>query len=346
MRQSAPALTGTVRITCGVTASLLAALSPVTGWAQATPQPSSGAAQPAAATAPHIPPNFDPCGGPLELLNKIGNQTPCVFVAGEAAISAQYGTAYVPVNSQINVNLPSGSRVANLSTAARAFGLPASTVYIGVLPRAEIIFTPPSFVQVNSLGPSRVLGNSPVVAGATDMTFQYKQLAYVNMKTFSLLGFDVAYHAPSGSPTLRAPGPSYSFTPLYLQPLPHNFGLMLTLPLSNVTVADHSTSETLRGWRLAPEALPYWESRGGTLLALLLEHNFQPNVTPVVFSAGQLFGRHFELEAAYGGFSRTVTTTAPFQGVVSATTTASPSLFTIGVNYVVGTSDLPAALQQ
>ncbi len=209
---------GTMRITCGVTVSLLAALSPLTGRAQALPQPStppsSGPTQPAAAV-PQIPPNFDPCGGPLELLNKIGSQTPCVFVAGEAAITAQYGSAYIPVNSQINVNLPSGSRAVSLSTAARAFGLPASTVYIGVLPRAEIVFTPPSFVQVNSLGPSRVSGNSPLVAGATDMTFQYKQLAYVNMKTFALLGFDVAYHAPSGSPALRAPGPSYSFTPLY-----------------------------------------------------------------------------------------------------------------------------------
>ena len=338
-----------MRITYGLAVPLLAALLPLTGRPQATPQPSmppsAGPTQPAAAAAPHIPPNFDPCGGPLELLNKIGNQTPCVFVAGEAAISGQYGTAYIPVNfadqRQSAVSVARGESIyrspcvwpAGFNRLHRCSPKSGDHIHATFVRSSELV------------GPSRVLGNSPLVAGATDMTFQYKQLAYVNMKTFALLGFDVAYHAPSGSPALRAPGPSYSFTPLYLQPLPHNFGLMLTLPVSNVTVADRSTGGATRGWRLAPEVLPYWESRGGTLLALLVEHSFTPNVTPIVFSAGQLFGRHFELETLYGGYSRSVTTTAPFPGLISATTTASPSLFTIGVNYVIGTSNLPAALQ-
>ena len=58
-----------------------------------------------------------------------------------------------------------------------------------------------------------------------------------------------------------------------------------------------------RGWSLAPQIVPYWESTGGTLLALFVQHNFNPNTTPLALSAGQLVGRHFELAVAEGGLS-------------------------------------------
>src|SRR5271156_4375585 len=68
-----------------------------------TPVPSASPAPSAPAkTAPSIPKDFDPCGGFLELLNKIGNGTACVFVRGEAAITAQYSSATIPFNAEIS----------------------------------------------------------------------------------------------------------------------------------------------------------------------------------------------------------------------------------------------------
>ncbi len=331
---------------------------PLLCQAQSTPEPSPApsTAPPQSAASPAIPKNFDACGGPLELLNKLGNQTPCVFVLGEAAATAQYGSAYIPLNAQINFTLPSGDRTANVSAAARAYGVPGSTLYLGVAPRAEIAITPPSFVQVNSTAESPLTGNSPLAAGATDMTFQYKQLLYVNLKDFAMAGIDLAYRAPTGSPGLRGPGPQYTIDPILFQPLPHNFGVSLTLPVTNSTLVSHTCSQTSagitcvseapeRGWALAPELVPYWESSGGTLLALVVQHNFNPNATPIVFSAGQLFGRHFALLAAYGGVTYSASTTGAVQGLVNASATAHPTLFTISANYLFGQSDLPAALQ-
>jgi hypothetical protein len=73
--------------------------------AQASPTPivSPHGAAPEEPAAPPLPKNFDPCGGPLELLNKIGNASACVFVLGEAALTLQYGSANFPANTQLNV---------------------------------------------------------------------------------------------------------------------------------------------------------------------------------------------------------------------------------------------------
>jgi hypothetical protein len=306
--------------------------------ASPTPAPiaSPQATPPAAAAAPAIPKDFDPCGGPLELSNKLGNSTACVFVRGEAALTAQYGNANIPANAQLNAM----GRTLNLSTSANAFGYPASVLYVGVLPRAEIAITPPSFVQVNS----GRLGT--LAAGASDMTFQYKQLLYVNLPKFTMVALDLAYKAPTGSPALRGPGPEYTIDPILTQPLPHNYGVTLALPVNNSATSCLTCSTTQRGWNLSTQLVPYWESPGGTLLALFVQHNFNPSVTPVAFSAGQLIGRHFDLALTVGGFTYSTTSVGAFQGLVSSSSTANPSLFTVSVNYLFGRSDLPAALTQ
>jgi hypothetical protein len=335
--------------TVALTAAAFALLNPSICRADASPAPSSSpapshTAQPAA--PPPIPKDFDPCGGPLELLNKIGRlTTPCVFVRGEAAISAGYGSANIPANTQINFDTPFGSRNLGLSTAAHAFGYPATTVYIGVLPRAQISIVPPSFVQVNSSAAAAITGNNVVAAGATDMTFDYKQLLYVNMQKFSMVAVDVSYHAPTGSPRLRGEGPSYTIDPIAEQPLPHNFGVELALPVTNSASAVPGGG-TQRGWGFAPMIIPYWQSQGGTMLAVSVQHSFNPNATPVVFSAAQLFGRHLMLSVSEGGFTYATGFTGPLAGLVHTSTQAYPSLFTVGVSYLFGHSDLPAALQQ
>jgi hypothetical protein len=298
------------------------------------PEPSAiPSAQPQA--APEIPKNFDPCGGPLEMLNKIGNGTACVFVLGEAALTAQYSSANLPVNAQLS----GASRALNVSGYAHAFAYPGPVVYLGIGPRSQIVITPPSFIQVDG----GRLGT--LAAGTSHMSFEYKQLVFVDPAKFTMLAFDLAYKAPTGSQALRGPGPQYTVDPIVTQPLPHNFGLTIAFPVNNFTVSCFRCAGTQRGWSLSPQLVPYWESRGGTLLALFLQHNFSPNTTPIAFSAGQLIGRHFEIAVSEGGFVRTASASAPFDGLVNATATAYPSVFNVSVNYLIGSSDLPAELQ-
>ena len=305
--------------------------------AQPVPAPTSSETPSAAPEGEHhIPKDFDPCGGFLELLNKIGNGTACVFVAGEAAVTGQYSSAIIPINAQLSAK---GSTL-NVSGDVHAFGIPAPVVYIGVAPRAQVVITPPSFVQVST---SRL---GMVAAGASDMSFEYKQLLFVDPAKFTMVALDLAYQAPTGSQAFRGPGPTYTIDPIVMQPLPHNFGLTLAFPVNNFTVSCFMCTAKQRGWSLSPQVVPYWESHGGTLLGLFVQHNFSPNTTPIAFSVGQLFGRHFEIAASEGGFVRTATATGPFLGVVNATVTAHPSLFNISANYLIGESDLPAALQQ
>lgn len=64
-----------------------------------TPTPSPSPSQPMPSVW-HNPPNtnfsiVDPCGGPKELLNKFG-PTPCVYVAGEAVVSAGFANNQQP----------------------------------------------------------------------------------------------------------------------------------------------------------------------------------------------------------------------------------------------------------
>lgn len=327
---------GRVKSWALVGGAALAMLLSSANRAEAAPTPEASAtpsAQPQA--APAIPKDFDPCGGPLELLNKIGNGTACVFVRGEAAFTAQYSSANIPANAQLNAV----GRTLNVSGYAHAFGYPAPVVYVGISPRAQIAITPPSFVQVNS----GRLGT--LTAGASDMSFEYKQLVFVDLTKFTMLALDLAYKAPTGSQALRGPGPEYTFDPIITQPLPHNFGLTIAFPVNNFTVSCFQCASAHRGWSLSPQVVPYWQSRGGTILALFVQHNFSPNTTPIAFSAGQLIGRHFEIAVSEGGFVRTASATGPFEGLVNATATAYPSLFNVSANYLIGRSDLPAALQ-
>ena len=160
-----------------------------------------------------------------------------------------------------------------------------------------------------------------------------------------MVGADVSYHAPTGSTGLRGEGPSYTIDPIILQPLPHNLGLDLAFQITNSGKAVLGGG-TQRGWSFAPQIIPYWQSQGGTMLAVAVQHSFNPNATPVVFSAAQLFGRHLMLSVSEGGFTYATGFTGPIAGLVQASTTAYPSLFTVGVSYLFGHSDLPAALQQ
>jgi hypothetical protein len=291
-------------------------------------------------TIPPIPKNWDPCGGPLELENKTG-LTPCVFVAREAAFTAQYLSMNVPSNTSLNLNTSLGPLGTSFTTSAHIIGYPATTVYVGVEPRGEIYIVPPSFVQVNSSAAAAITGNKVLAAGASDTTFGYKHLFLLNPKKFTMLGLELAYRAPSGSPAFRGPGPSYTIDPILEQPLPHHFGVVLAFPVNNFTIVN---TPNTRGWRFTPILEPFWQSPGGTLLAVDVEHSFNPNLWPVAFSAEQLLGRHISVFASYGGFDYTAAGTGPFHGLVNVTTKTYPRLLSVGVNVLFGRSDLPPAI--
>ena len=342
--------TDTTRLTHAIGRAMLAgmllfAATPSFADTQATPAPTP------APTLPPIPAGWDPCGGPHELLNKIG-LTPCVFVAGEAALTAQYASVNIPSNTALNITTPGGATAATtFSTAAHAFAYPATTVYVGVLRRAQISITGPTFEQVNSSSAAAFTGSNVAAAGAGDMTFAYKQLFLLNPLKFTMLGVDFAYRAPTGSAAFRGPGPSYTLNPILGQPLPRNLGVAFALPINNFTVVSTScstratcTQTTSRGWSFDPELASYWESPGGTLAAVLVEHSFNPNVWPVTVDVTQLFGRHVSVYMSYGGLSYTAAGTGPFHGLVGTTTTTYPSVLSVGVNVLFGRSDIPMAV--
>jgi len=328
------------------------AVTLLANWAApaAADQPSPAAsATPAAAgsrseTPPAIPANFDPCGGPLELLNKLGNGTACVFVLGEAAANANYTTINVPANAVITGPL---GRSITVSGQANAYSLPGSTIYVGVGPRSQFSYTPPTFTSVGM--------RRGATQGGTDMTFAYKHLFLLNMEKFTMLGIDVGYTAPTAGAPFGAVGPKYTANPILTQPLPKNLGVTLAAPISNFSTSSTVCPAGLRschgvigarGWSWTPQFIPYWTSPGGTLVAALVEHGFNPDTWPAAVSIGQLISRHVEVYASYGGASANITTTGPVLGLFTSKINATPTAFTTGIAILAGESNLPEALIQ
>src|SRR5215469_5777756 len=140
-----------------------------------------------APVATQAPARTDPCGGSQELLKKYLSASPCVFVAGQAAMQVTY----------------SGTN----TVTSHAFGYPGALLHVGVSPTSQITVALPSFSQIST-------SQNGTAAGTDDMEFRYKQLVYWNPKGGILGGVLATYQAPTGSPALTAPGPSYEINPL------------------------------------------------------------------------------------------------------------------------------------
>lgn len=317
---------------------------PVGAQTVASPSPQAATPFPSPAAPPAIPANFDPCGGPLELPNKLGNGTACVFVLGEVAADASYTTITAPVSTVITGPL---MRSVTASGSISADSYPGSTIYAGVGPRSQISFAPPTYVSVNTRG--------GVTAGGTDMTFAYKHLFLLNMEKFTMLAINAAYTPPTAGAPFGAVGPKYQLDPIFTQPLPQNLGFTLAGPLSNF-----STSSTVcpmgikschgvigaRGWSWTPQFAPYWLSPGGTMVAGFVQHSFNPSTWPAAVFVSQLLNRHVEVYAQYGGGSVSVNTTGPVLGLFKAATYVTPTVFGAGIAVLAGESNLPPALLQ
>ena len=283
----------------------------------------------AVATPAAISKRRDPCGGPQELLKKYLAASPCVFVAGQASLQATSATSSVPAD----VVLDSGESSAPAKANRSAIGYPGSLVNVGISQNAQITILAPSFSRLTSAT------RGTLAAGATDMEFWYKQLVYVDGVHGILGGLLITYEAPTGSPSVRAPGPAYAINPLLnlATNKARTMGVSLAFPVSNF--ASASSAGITRTWSFAPQAVPFWRSPGGTLLALVVSHDFTTNATPLMLNTAQLVTRQFQIQATYGGVNSVVDVANPLAGVTRAQGTSYSRTLTVGGSYMFGTSD-------
>ena len=240
-------------------------------------------------------------------------------------MQATYAVTKIPAG----VTLYAGGTNATVSGTRWGLGYPGTLVNIGITHNAQIAFVPPSFSTVTSAQ------GTTLAAGSTDMEFWYKQLVYVDSARGILGGVLLIYAAPTGSPGLAAPGPEYTINPLLniATNKARNMGVSLAFPVVN---ASTSSAANRRAWSFIPQAVPFWRSPGGTLLALVVSHNFANNVTPLLINTAQLLAHRFQLQATYGGVNSPLDFTNPIEGVARATGTSYSRTLTFGASYMLG----------
>jgi hypothetical protein len=304
-------------ITC--TVALIAACGPGP-VAQVTPPP-----------APATPrPLHDACGGSQELLKKYLSASPCVFVNGQASIQSTYSGT----NVQAVILHTADGHTTTVVMSSHAFGYPGVLLNVGVTPTSQITIVVPSFSQISS-------SQGGTVAGAADSEYRYKQLVYSDPEQGILAGLLATYQAPTGSPALTAPGPSYQINPLLNVALnkARTIGENLSFPVTNAPPSESSSGS--RVWSFAPQAVTFWRSPGGTLLAAVFQYDFSSNNLYFTVNAAQLITRNFQIQGTYGGNSAVVDYVNPVENI-RGTGTAYSRAFTIGVNYLIGRSELPS----
>ena len=279
---------------------------------------------PIATTAPA---RTDACGGSQELLKKYLSASPCVFVAGQAAVQMTYSGTNVP---QVFTHTANG-QTTTFTTSSQAFGYPGALLHVGVSPTSQITIVLPSFSQINS-------SQSGTVAGTDDMGFRYKQLVYTNPKAGVLGGVLASYQPPTGSPSLTGGAPAYEITPLLNVALnaKRTIAANFSFPVTNAPAAQ---SGGTRSWSFAPQAVGVWRSPGGTLLAAITQYGFPAHRLYLTLNTAQLIGRNFQIQGTYGGNNAPVDFVNPLQDVPHAAGTAYSRSFTLGFSYLLGNSD-------
>jgi hypothetical protein len=273
------------------------------------------------------PARSDPCGGYQELLKKYLSASPCVFVAGQAAVQMTYSGTNVP---EVLSHTTDG-KTTRVAVSSHAFGYPGALLHVGVSPTSQITIVLPSFSQITTT-------QNGTAAGTDDMEFRYKQLVYSNPKAGILAGVLATYQAPTGSPALTAAAPSYEINPLLniaLNPQ-RSIGENLSFPVTNAPSAPPSSS---RMWSFAPQAVTFWRSPGGTLLAIVAQYGFSSNTLYLTLNAAQLICRNFQIQGTYGGNNAPVDYVNPVENVPHAVGTAYSRSFTIGFSYLTGYSE-------
>ena len=222
-------------------------------------------------------------------------------------------------------------KTTTFAISSHAFGYPGALLHVGVSPTSQITIVLPSFSQISST-------QNGTVAGTDDMEFRYKQLVYSNPKGGILGGVLATYQAPTGSPALTAPGPSYEINPLLNIALnqKRSIGENLSFPVTNSPSAQPGGA---RMWSFAPQAVTFWRSPGGTLLAVVAQYGFSSNTLYLTLNTAQLISRNFQIQGTYGGNNAPVDYVNPVQDVPHALGTAYSRSFTIGFSYLMGYSE-------
>ena len=185
------------------------------------------------------------------------------LVRGQTSIQSTYSGTNTPV---VGLRTVDGQPTA-VSEYSHTFGYPNIWLNIGLTQNSQITFVLPSFAQLDDSA------TNTLVAGSPDVQLRYKNLFYVDLKHGVLGGVLLTYQAPTGSPGLGAPGPSYEINPLLNIALNRSrtTGLSLAFPVTNAaTTAPAGGAQ--RAWSFSPQAVPFWRSPGGTLLALVVQY--------------------------------------------------------------------------
>ena len=285
----------------------------------ATPTPA-----PASVRAPE---RADPCGGAQELLKKYLSASPCVFVAGQVSVQMTYSEANVP--EVLSHSTDAKTTMFTIST--HAFGYPGTLLHVGISPTSQVTIALPSFSQISGT-------QNGVAVGTDDMEFRYKQLIYSNPKGGILGGVLATYQAPTGSAALAAAAPSYEINPLLNVALnkARSIGENLSFPVTNAPSAQPAGS---RSWTFAPQAVSFWRSPGGTLLAVVAQYGFSSNTLYLTLNTAQLIARNFQIQGTYGGNNAPVDYVNPVQDVPYAAGVAYSRSFTVGFSYLMGYSE-------
>lgn len=220
-----------------------------------------------------------------------------------------------------------------VTISSHAFGYPGALLHVGVSPTSEITIAMPSFSRISST-------QNGFAAGTDDMEFRYKQLVYSNPKAGILAGVLATYQAPTGSDALTAAAPSYEINPLLNIALnkQRSIGENLSFPLTNAPSGEPAGS---RSWSFAPQAVTFWRSPGGTLLAIVGQYGFSSHLLYLTLNAAQLISRNLQIQGTYGGNNAPVDYVNPVQDVPYAAGTAYSRSFTIGFSYLMGYSEAP-----
>lgn len=250
-----------------------------------------------------------------------------MFVAGQAAVQMTYSGTNVP---EVLTHTANG-KTTTFTISTHAFGYPGALLHVGVSPTSQITIVLPSFSQISST-------QNGTVAGTDDMEFRYKQLVYTNPKGGILGGVLATYQAPTGSPALTAAGPSYEINPLLNIALnqARTIGENFSFPVTNAPSAQPGSS---RSWSFAPQAVTFWRSPGGTLLAIIGQYAFSSNRLFLTLNSAQLISRNFQIQGTYGGNNAPVDYVNPVEDVPHAVGTAYSRSFTIGFSYLMGYSE-------
>jgi hypothetical protein len=283
----------------GAALSSIAAVLLIAASPSPSPPPAPSASPSVAAAPPQLPWNFDPCGGPQELLAKYG-PTPCVVVGGEAILSAGYTSA--KVNGTVSIT----SKVLpefQATTSALVRSYPAPQAIVGLGPFTDFQIIAPTYTRIDTTAVPLL------VSGSTDWKVGFKQRVEFNPVNGTITAVAAAAEFPTGSPSLRAIAPIYSFDLIGEKAFPKGWAAFYDMHLT-----DSPLSGGGRQWTLSPTILAAWVSPGSLLAA----------AGGVIVPSGkgipllvveQLFSRHLGISVTYAGMGASAFTTSTQPGL-------------------------------